>query len=236
MKKQTLGIAMAFVAAVMAAGCAENIEESGTERALFAYSTSDGAITITRYSGSERNIGISAKLNGTPIAAIGEDAFWDKQLTGVTISNGVTVIGDGAFAGNQLTSVTIGNSVVTIGEDAFSYNQLTSVTIPDSVKTIVTGAFMHNELTSVTIGNGVTAIGGWAFYDNYLTSVIIPNSVTAIDIEAFGDNLLTSITLPANVTMDDSSFDDNFESVYSTADKAAGTYILNESTWSKQGS
>ena len=59
----------------------------------------------------------------------------------LVIADGVTSIRDRAFYDNQLTAVTIPASVSEIGEGAFACNQLTSVTIPDSVTSIGDRAF-----------------------------------------------------------------------------------------------
>ena len=89
-----------------------------------------------------------------------------KNLTSLTIPNGVTSIGERAFHGcSSLTSVTILNGVTSIGGAAF---------------------YGCSGLTSVTIPNGVTSIGGSAFWGcSGLTSVTIPNSVTSIEPWAF---------------------------------------------------
>jgi hypothetical protein len=135
----------------------------------------------------------------------------------VTIPNGVTVIGNGAFLENQLISIVIPNSVTKIEDYAFADNQLTSVVIPDSV----------------------TEIGSHAFIDNQLTSVVIPNTVTKIGARAFSDNKLTSITIGANVEICktyvvNNAFNNSFEKVYNSTDKAAGTYILRDGVWSRR--
>ncbi|WP_198141986.1 leucine-rich repeat domain-containing protein, partial [Leucobacter komagatae] len=91
-------------------------------------------------------------INGTPypVTTIGSRAFWDNQLTQVTIPDSVTTIDSQAFRDNQLTQVTIPDSVTTIGDFAFSRNQLAQVRIPDSVTTISGYAFQNNQLTQVT--------------------------------------------------------------------------------------
>jgi hypothetical protein len=102
-------------------------------------------------------------------------------------------------------------------------------------------AFAEKKLISVTIPNSVTSIGERAFLGNQLTSVTIPDSVTSIGIYAF--NPLTSITIGANVELEMSGwgeyyvFDSDFDKIYTTTGKAAGTYTrpnTESSAWSKK--
>ena len=119
------------------------------------------------------------------IVGIGSSAFKGcSSLTSATIPNSVTRIEDWAFYNcSSLTSITIPNSVTSIGNSAFrDCSSLTSVTIPKSVETIEQDAFRYcKALTNVTISNGVMKIGGEAFRGcPSLTSVFIPSSVTSI--------------------------------------------------------
>jgi hypothetical protein len=179
----------------------------------FQYSGTMAGVTITDYRSMNiwiTDITIPSTISEVPVIAIGESAFYNKDLTSVTIPNNVTSIGDNAFSGNKLTSVTIPNSVTSIGDNAFSGNKLTSVTIGNNVTIIGSWAFYGNQLTSVTIGNSVTSIGDDAFSDNQLTSVTIPNSVTSIGDAAFSYNQLTSVTIPNSVaTIGSGAFSDN---------------------------
>ena len=88
--------------------------------AQFNYTTDNGAITITGYTGPGGALAIPATINGLPVTRIGNYAFTVcTGLTSVTIPNGVTSIGDRAFNYcTNLTSVTIGNSVGHIGDSA----------------------------------------------------------------------------------------------------------------------
>jgi hypothetical protein len=69
---------------------AQNAEDFETEE-------EDGQLTITRYTGSEKDVCIPERINGLPVTSIGKGAFSGNQLTSVTIPNSVTSIGKWAF-------------------------------------------------------------------------------------------------------------------------------------------
>ena len=172
-----------------------------TDSSFFTYEEVEGGISITGYNTKGGyDVVIPSNINGKKVVEIATKAFQNKQLTSVTIPEGITSVGYAAFSGNQLTSVIIPNSVTNIYVHAFSENQLTSVTIPNSVTSIGQSAFCDNQLTSVTIPSSVTSIGDYAFKSNQLTSVTIPSSVTSIGDYAFKSNQLTSVTIPSSVT------------------------------------
>jgi hypothetical protein len=193
----------------------------------YTYAETPYGLAIIDYKGESKRLSIPDKLNNKPVTYI--EGLEKKELTGVRIPDSVVSIGDEAFYENQLTSVTFGKSVTYIGRSAFASgyqdhgNKLTNVVIPDSVVSIGNRAFYRNQLSSVIIGNGVTFIGDEAFDgDHYqLMSITIGNSVTSIGYSAFPINPLTSITIPANVLHHDSNF---FYEAYDDNGKKAGTY------------
>jgi hypothetical protein len=73
------------------------------------------------------------------VAAIGENAFADKQLESVVIPDSVTTIGSNAFANNPLRDIVIGKGVRSIADNAFRNNKLSSrgdtitISIPGNV-------------------------------------------------------------------------------------------------------
>ena len=58
----------------------------------------DGTVSITGYSGNERELVIPGEIEGKRVDEIGNDAFSGRRdLTGITIPEGVTSIGGDAF-------------------------------------------------------------------------------------------------------------------------------------------
>src|SRR4051812_26794308 len=80
-----------------------------TVKAQFTFTTNNGTITITKYTGTNGVVVIPSASNGLPVTTIGSTAFAESldgvpRLTSVTIPNSVTSIGNSAFAGCKLLS------------------------------------------------------------------------------------------------------------------------------------
>src|SRR3981189_1690467 len=88
----------------------------------FDYTTNNGTITITGYTGPGGHVTIPNTINGLPVTGIGSySLYYNTQLTRVTIPHSVTSIGDGAFLNcSSLVSVNIPNGVTSIGSAAFA--------------------------------------------------------------------------------------------------------------------
>jgi hypothetical protein len=161
--------------------------------AQFAYTTNNGSITITGYSGPNGDVIIPAATNGYPVTTIGAGAFSGQTtVTNVTIPSSITSLGDEAFYDcSSLASVTIPNNVTNFGVDVFDEcTGMTNVTIGCSV--IGESMFRYCfGLTSVTIPNTVTSIGDHAFLGCHsLTNVISSSSVADIGTYAFSECFL----------------------------------------------
>jgi len=183
----------------------------------WAYTTANGTITITEYSGPGGDVIIPDRIpettDGLPVTAIAgysqNGGWWGAfggcyNLTSVAIPNSVTSIpGGGAFSNcSSLTEVTMGDSVTNIGFAAFyDCSSLTSLTIPSSVTSIGDSAFGNcSRLTSLTIPSSVTSIGQNAFGGcTGLTNVTIGSGVTNVTEGAFDDcSSLTAVYFQGN--------------------------------------
>jgi hypothetical protein len=118
MKKRGMRV-QAFAALFFLACCLYG--QDWTAPGDFTFSREGNGLTITRYKGKAAVVNIPPGIDGIPVTAIGNAAFFDcSSLTGITLPDSVTAIGVGAFAGcSSLTSITIPNSVTAIGVYAF---------------------------------------------------------------------------------------------------------------------
>ena len=184
-------------------------------QAQFNYTSTNGTITITGYTGSGGAVAIPATINGLPVTSIGDAAFAYTYVESVTIPASVTNIGSVAFGDCSLTNMTIPASVIHIGDQAFShcfglsainvnaynlsYSSVNGVLFDKNLTTLLQYPIAR-EGSSYTIFNSVTSIGDLAFADSSISQVSTGNAVTNIGWGAFQYcQSLTNITIPAGV-------------------------------------
>lgn len=95
----------------------------------------DNNAVVTGYEGELTEFAIPSTLNGYPVAAIGDEAFYDCDLLlSVSLPDGLLHIGYDAFSGcDSLLSVVLPESLEGIGKSAFSgCDQLTLLVTEDS--------------------------------------------------------------------------------------------------------
>lgn len=146
--------------------------KNGTETVngyTWSYFIKKGEATVTAAASPSPKgaITIPATLGGVKVTGLWKNLFDQcKEVTSVTIPEGVTSIGPRAFNFCfGLKSVTIPSSVKTIGDWAFSACfQLQSVTLPESLEYIGNGGFINcRSLKVVNIPAKLSVIGGAAF-------------------------------------------------------------------------
>jgi len=135
---------------------------------------------------------------GNEVQTISDDAFSGNQIRGtIEIPDSVTGIGDRAFADNDISGLTLGNKVQTIGADAFSRNPRKAnshnyiggtVVIPDSVINIGARAFTNNRIKQVQFGDSASdsnsnlkEIGSSAFDGNDISKIMMSSKFMASD-------------------------------------------------------
>jgi len=187
-------------------------------RAQFTFTTNNGAITITGYTGSGGVVVIPSATNGYPVNSIGTAAFdLRSSMTSLTIPDSVTNIGTAAFAGTTgLTNISVaGDNPAFISTNGVLFDKAQKILmqypagltndvyiIPGTVRTVgVTAFFGAANLTTMSIPAGVTNIGAEGFFECYgLRSIGIPGSVVTLGEYAFEScTNLTSVSIPSSV-------------------------------------
>ena len=128
-----------------------------------------------------------------------------RQLTSVTIPEGVEYIGANAFSDTQLENVVIPTTVKEIGSAPFDNTPITSVTIPSTLKRWPDYFLEGAHVESIDIPEGVTEIGEGCFMQcGRLKHVKIPSSVKFIGhgIVSCCDSL-ESLSIPSSVEVVD---------------------------------
>ncbi len=146
----------------------------------------------------------SVSLSGD-IKTIGEDAFSEcKNLMAVSLPTGLKTIGKNAFYEcENLMFINLPDGLETIGEYAFyKCKGLEVIQFPEGLKTIGQSAFFGCKgLMSIGLPDGLETIGEWAFTGcENIKTVHFPDSITRIGNAAFESTGLTSVTIPKGVT------------------------------------
>ena len=170
--------------------------------AQYIYTTNNGALSITQYTGSGGAVSIPATIKGLPVTMLANFAFYSKSnVTSVIVPAGVTNIGFEAFYScGSLTNITLPASVTSIGDWAFqNCPKLAAISVGalNSKYSTVNGVLLDKTQTTL-----VSYPGGKA------GSYSIPGTIANIGIGAFGGCAnLTGISIPASLTnISDSAF------------------------------
>lgn len=137
------------------------------------------------------------------VTGIGEDAFNNNTMTGISLPTSLRTIGEEAFYScDGLTSITIPAGVMRIDPYAIAYcSALTTAVLPSTALDLGTHLFRNDTaLTSVTLPAGLVHLPNAIFYDcDALEMVTLPSTLKTINRAAFLDSGLTGITIPSSV-------------------------------------
>lgn len=162
----------------------------------FAYTTENGEVTITDYTGTREHVLIPSEIDGFPVTALADKAFYEKHVTTVVVPDSVTEIGDLCFSGdNYLLSLTLPDGLAELSYGALeSCYSLMDFELPKGLKTIGAGALQAIfYLTHLTIPAGVTDIEQMNFLMMHgLEEVSVAEGSTSFTYDAENGLLMTA--------------------------------------------
>jgi hypothetical protein len=159
-------------------------------QAQFNFTTNDGTITITEYTGFGGDVSIPDTTNGLPITAIAPDAFFrSEDVTRVTIGTNVGSIGQNAFFQcSSLASVAIPASVTNIGAGpCVDCQSLTAISVSSSnLHYISTNEALFNKTQTslIQFPGGIGGSYGIAANVTNIGQALIGNTLTEIAVAA----------------------------------------------------
>ena len=198
----------------------------------FSYIQTRNGITITDYEGPE-NVTIPNTINGKAVTRIGNSAFEDKKLTGeLTLPKFLKSIGDDGFYNNQITKINFNNGLEVIGNYAFynCTNLSGTLDMSNKVKSLGRNAFGECNYTTINLSSSLKTIGYMAFsWNRELTGVQeFPEGIIVIGRSAFSKTKLNSAILPSTLESLGkdafSTLSDAFESVAIKSKKMKSFY------------
>lgn len=159
-------------------------------QAQFTYTTNNGALTITGYSGSGGDLVIPSSINGYEVTAIANNAFNStRTITAITIADTLTSIGVSACANcSGLRSVQIGTGVHTLPGGVFiNCSSLTNLVLSDRVVSFGSSLFENcSNLANIQLPTSLTNIDWHAFRScTSIKSITLPETLVSIHSEAF---------------------------------------------------
>lgn len=117
------------------------------DAADYEYTADEDGVTITRYKGDRVRVAVPEEIDGKPVVALGKNAFYEADVTWLSIPDSVREIGSFCFSGCtclQTLHLPQGLTEIPIAmlESCF---RLLTLEVPDSVTAIQEGAFWGNS-------------------------------------------------------------------------------------------
>jgi YD repeat-containing protein len=176
-------------------------------QAQFNYSTNNGTITITGYTGSGRSVNVPSAINGLPVTVIGANAFsMQPSLTAVTIPDTVASIGNSVFSQcSSLAAVLFQGNAPAVGSSVFqSANNVTVYYLSGTTGwgTTFSGrpATLWDSLVpfTYTTNSGTITITGYLGGQSVAT---VPSTINGLPVTKIADSLFESYADLANIVL-----------------------------------
>ena len=208
----------------------------------YTYSVSNGAATITKYTGNARNLYVPSTLGGYPVKRIGEGAFAGCNFETVSLPSRLEIMDAYAFQNCvRLNSITLPETLTSIGPYAFeNCTRLSSVTLPESLTKMYARVFNGcTQLKSLTIPQYVTQMD--SMWSGRYVSCLAGSSLEIVVFEGGRDRIpdracanvssLKTVVIPASVQEFGNYVFDNSTavSIHGYANTTAQTYAENHS-------
>lgn len=162
----------------------------------FAYTADGGEVTITEYIGESEHVLIPDTIDGLPVTALADKAFYEKHVTTVVVPDSVTEIGDLCFSGdNYLVSLTLPDGLAELPYGALeSCMRLYDFDLPQSLEKIYSSVFEFNYyLTHLTLPSSLTEIEQLNFIGLYgLQSLTLAEDNAAFKLDETNGLLMTA--------------------------------------------
>lgn len=162
----------------------------------FAYTADGGEVTITEYIGTSEHVLIPDTIDGLPVTALADKAFYEKHVTTVVVPDSVTEIGDLCFSGdNYLVSLTLPDELAELPYAALeSCFRLMDFNLPKELKKISGSALQYNYyLTHLTLPSSLTEIEQLNFIGLYgLQSLTLAEDNEAFKLDETNGLLMTA--------------------------------------------
>ena len=165
---------------------------------------SKGYLTAVEGVSGSFSLEIPSKVNGVTVTGIGNRVFEGSGIQSVVIPSTVRTIGSAFKNCKDLTSVTLSEGLTSIWEYAFyGCTSLQQIRFPDSLREIHSDAFQGSGLTSLSL-NKVTSVWQFAFKDCASLASLDLGSVRTLGLQAFENCVsLRSVSVPSTLQSSD---------------------------------
>ena len=162
----------------------------------FAYTADGSEVTITEYIGESEHVLIPDTIDGLPVTALADKAFYEKHVTTVVVPDSVTEIGTACFSGdNYLVSLKLPDGLKRLPPASLeSCMRLYDFDLPQSLEKIYSSVFAFNYyLTHLTLPSSLTEIGQLNFIGLYgLQSLTLAEDNAAFKLDEMNGLLMTA--------------------------------------------